>query len=264
MSAQYLSFKDHKGWTEDKGGVPPTRHVAGGHRGMNLHISEIVSDILEPMVGRVEGGQEVISTEDSLSVVEDVNTDMRGWTNTSWWEGKEYKNFVACGKCQPDDEYEWSEDKPELCSCEIREEMCIVEDKLEGEQNQEIWDSHLQSNSGDKGMEDKQPNIRCTHRYIRTMRRLEWEENMEWDEDPDRILDSTEVLEEDLQDYSVPMVVVGSDVVSLYPNLDVDKIVQRVGEEVERTDMKFSNIDYVEATRYLVLNWTPEQCRTRG
>ena len=67
----HLLYKDHKGWSSDKGGVPPTRHVAGGNRGMNLHVSEIVSDILEPMVDRVTGGCEVISTEDALSVFED-------------------------------------------------------------------------------------------------------------------------------------------------------------------------------------------------
>ena len=40
------------------GGVspPPTRHVAGGHVGVNLYLSEIVSDILEPLAGTIEGG----------------------------------------------------------------------------------------------------------------------------------------------------------------------------------------------------------------
>ena len=93
---------------------------------------------------------------------------------------------------------------------------------------------------------------------------MDWEKSVEWEEDEDRLLDSTEVLEEDLQDYSVPMVVIRSDVVNLYPNLDVEKIVERVAEEVERTDMSFSNVDYLEATRYLVLNWTQEECRRSG
>ena len=103
---------------------------------------------------------------------------------------------------------------------------------------------------------------RCTYTYMRTLRRLKWEREMDWDmEDEDRLLESTEVLEEDLQDFSVPMVIVGSAVVSLYPNLVVDKIIQRVEEEVIRTDMKFENVDYLEATRYLALNWSQEECR---
>ena len=250
----HLLYKDHKGWSEDKGGVAPTRHVAGGNRGMNLHISEIVSDILEPMVGRVEGGQEVISTEDSLSSFEDINENMKGWTSTSWWEGQSFENLVACGKCGPEDSYVWSEDKPDVCRCS--DEVQGVDSGTDVNQTQPVGRGEVQ------GVASR--TIRCTYSYVRTKRRLNWEKNMEWEEDEDRILDSTEVLAEDLQDYSIPMVVIGSDVVSLYPNLNVDKIVEIVAQEVERTDMKFSNIDYAEATRYLVLNWTQDECRRSG
>ena len=47
-----LLYKDHKGWEKTRGGIPPTRPVAGGHRGLNMHLSEIVSDILESIVGK--------------------------------------------------------------------------------------------------------------------------------------------------------------------------------------------------------------------
>ena len=83
----HLLYKDHKGWTRDKGGVPPTRYVAGGNKGMNLHISEVISDILEPMIGRVTGGGEVISTEDNLANLEDINILMEGWTVSSYGRG---------------------------------------------------------------------------------------------------------------------------------------------------------------------------------
>ena len=58
------------------------------------------------------------------------------------------------------------------------------------------------------------------------------------------------------------MVMIGADVISLYPNLDVDQVVLRIEEEVRRTDMVFSNVDYLEATRYLALNWSQEDCRS--
>ena len=57
------------------------------------------------------------------------------------------------------------------------------------------------------------------------------------------------------------MVIIGGDVVSLYPNLNVDVVVDRIRDEVLRTDMEFKNVDYLEATRYLVLNWTVEEAR---
>ena len=49
--------------------------------------------------------------------------------------------------------------------------------------------------------------------------------------------------------------------VSLYPNLNVDIVVDRIRDEVLRTDLEFKNVDYLEATRYLVLNWTVEKAR---
>ena len=74
-----LLFKDHKGWGPELGTVPPTRHVAGGHVGMNLYLSEIVSDIMEPLVGNIKDGKEVISTEDMLANVRVTNHGMEGW-----------------------------------------------------------------------------------------------------------------------------------------------------------------------------------------
>ena len=81
-----LLFKDHKGWKNGSPDVPPTRHVAGGHKGMNMHLSEVVSDLLEPLVGTLPGGEEVISTEDLLARIDDLNLEMKDWDSYSWWE----------------------------------------------------------------------------------------------------------------------------------------------------------------------------------
>ena len=51
--------KDHKGWRADSGTVPPTRPGVGGHLSVNLHLSEIVSDVLDPVVGTYMGGMEI-------------------------------------------------------------------------------------------------------------------------------------------------------------------------------------------------------------
>ena len=52
-----LLYKDHKGWTMNKGTCPPTRPVAGGHLGMNIHLSEVISDLVEPLVDKYVGGK---------------------------------------------------------------------------------------------------------------------------------------------------------------------------------------------------------------
>ena len=57
--------------------------------------------------------------------------------------------------------------------------------------------------------------VKVTVNFMGTRRRLRWEIQNDWDEeDIDRKIESTEALEEDLQDFSKPMVVIGSDVIS--------------------------------------------------
>ena len=50
------------------------------------------------------------------------------------------------------------------------------------------------------------------------------------------------------------MLMVGIDVISLYLNLDVDQVVDRIKDEVLRTPLEFSNVDYHDAAKYQVFN----------
>ena len=59
--------------------MPPTRPGVGGHLSVNLHLSEIVSDVLDP-VGDIrgwEGVREIISCEDLLAGAEILNEESR-------------------------------------------------------------------------------------------------------------------------------------------------------------------------------------------
>ena len=38
----HLLYKDQRGWSVDKGGELPSRHVAGGNRGIKIHIIEVI------------------------------------------------------------------------------------------------------------------------------------------------------------------------------------------------------------------------------
>ena len=68
-----LLFKDHKGWTEDSGKIVPSRPVVSGRNGLNTHLSEILSDILEPVALNMNSA-EVSSTEETLSKISKLNT----------------------------------------------------------------------------------------------------------------------------------------------------------------------------------------------
>ena len=116
--------------------------------------------------------------------------------------------------------------------------------------------------SMDKGEESEKPGTRrVSARYLKGLRQKKWEEHQGWKKDDlDRILESQEALPEQIQDYESPMVLIGSDVESLYPNLEVNKVVEGVKEAILGSKMEWEEIDYLEGVRYLALNWTQEQC----
>ena len=89
-----LLYKDHKGWSSNMSTCPPTRPVAGGHMGMNLHLSEVISDLVEPLVDMYVGGRESISTEDMIAKVVGLNEKNMGWSRWSWFEGLEYEGYM--------------------------------------------------------------------------------------------------------------------------------------------------------------------------
>ena len=68
-----LLVKDHKKWSEDNGTPVPSRPVVSGSKGINTHMSELVSEILEPIVKEMNAG-EVCSTEETLSKFDQINS----------------------------------------------------------------------------------------------------------------------------------------------------------------------------------------------
>ena len=64
---------------------------------------------------------------------------------------------------------------------------------------------------------------------MKSLRMKTWEETNGWEGNPeiDRILDSERALPEQIQDFETQMVLIGSDVISLYPNLVVNQVVER-------------------------------------
>ena len=106
-----------------------------------------------------------------------------------------------------------------------------------------------------------QPKLKTTAKFLELHRRNKWENLVGWDgEDKHRIFTSSEMNPEDIQDYTCPMALIGSDVVSLYPNLDVAAISQRMREAILMSNIQWENVDYLEATKYIALNWDRERC----
>ena len=102
---------------------------------------------------------------------------------------------------------------------------------------------------------------RVPYNFLKGLRLEKWKEAYQWDEnDLDRQFLSTDVLPEMLQDYEANMVLIGIDVVNLYPSLEVEKVVDEIREAVKMSSMKWEEFDYREGVRYLALNWDHETC----
>ena len=66
------------------------------------------------------------------------------------------------------------------------------------------------------------PGSRVTWRYMKEYRERKWKNIKEWDDqDMSRRLDSRDARPEQIQDYEKIVVLIGSDMVVLHPNLDV-------------------------------------------
>ena len=63
-----------------------------------------------------------------------------------------------------------------------------------------------------------------------------------------------------VQDRSTPMVIIGSDVESLYPSLDADQVAEIVYDAVMRATIAFEGVHYQEGCRYIVLNSSEQEC----
>ena len=93
-------------------------------------------------------------------------------------------------------------------------------------------------------------------------REAKWKKAHGWEDgDLDRLIISSEALPEHLQDYEANMVLIGSDVVNLFPSLEVEAVVNEMREAVMKSNMQWEEIDYREGVRYLALNWDLETCR---
>ena len=76
-----LLAKDNKKWDPTKGPIP-TRAVVGANQGQNVHLSDVVSDILEPLATCMIS-MEAISSEDWLSNIDEYNMKVKAKVTSS-------------------------------------------------------------------------------------------------------------------------------------------------------------------------------------
>ena len=86
---------------------------------------------------------------------------------------------------------------------------------------------------------------KVTVNFMKEKRLNDWLGKMEMEVDMFSMLESNQVLPEMLQNYETPQVIVGCDVESLYPSLDIDTCCTTIYEEIMGTAITWQDIDYL-------------------
>ena len=72
LADMYLLLKDHKQWSQASDKPVPSRPVVSGNHTYNVHLSELLSEVLEP-VAKEARGAEISPTEDALCKITEHN-----------------------------------------------------------------------------------------------------------------------------------------------------------------------------------------------
>ena len=231
----WLLFKCHKGWSSSKGGAPPTRPVIGGNQGMNSHLSELLSWLLEPLATEMMGkSSEVNSGEDLKSSLDRLNVANQDWVPAN-------KLVGSLG------------DQPEVDPMEVPG-LCDCEDCLEegGSLTKERSGADMRRGKGNKS-----ERLRAKREELRERRTVGYKrrhDSLKW-------VSSRDVPNSMVQDRSKPMVVIGSDCVSLFPNLRKVEAADEAADAVMEGNVDWQNINWQEACRYVALGRPEPWCR---
>ena len=229
---------------------------------MNLHLSEVISEMVEPLVDAYQGGNEIISTEDLKAGMELLNVKYENWKGWDCWDGVKSLDgeYSCCVRCMTDDEWGGDQGDDKLCECVNVKNVDNWEDYWETEEGQ---DTTFWTVSMEEWNKMKSSPVKVKPMMMKRIRKEEWKKRhcQEVLEDIEKIWKPSEVLPEDIQDFEKEMVIIGCDVESLYPSLDTKDCGRLVEEEIMRTDIEFENLDYLEGARLIALNKSAEYCR---
>ena len=68
-----ILVKDHKSWDKTSGDPVPSRPIVSGSTTINTHLSELLSEFIEPIALEAESA-EIESSEEALHLIDSINT----------------------------------------------------------------------------------------------------------------------------------------------------------------------------------------------
>jgi hypothetical protein len=255
----------------------------GGNGGMNAHLSELLSWLLEPLADAMMGkSSEVISDEDLKNKIDNLNLANKDWKPETEKEdpiGEQEEMTSQVGAA------------PGLCGCEecerdaagdeSSEAAVVVEEHGDGAHSvgevqdglHRVGEQRDDVHSGgvaDDGKEQQREYItnsvsrrgnRNRSLLLRERREQLRQKRTNRFKQCDRV-SSKNVSQKWIQDRSKAMVIIGSDAVSLYPSITKLESSDEVARAVMETDLRWEGVDWKEAVRFIVLGRDDAWCRS--
>ena len=268
-----LLIKDHKGWSPSDGTVPPSRPVVSGNEGLNMHLSELVSKILEP-IAEGSGRYEVNSTGHMLHKIDEMNKGANNEGEIETTAVEDISKILL--KTQTDITSHFRvHSRSKACSSDEKGSFPgsrLSPSAIEGPTTPtgEQQDKHLGPKLGPNVVEGPTTHVQKTEptsneNNVRgVLRRCD---DLREDGIPEKsqaksLINLTPNYQ--LQDTDEEMVIVGSDVCSLYPSLDIVLSAAIARKAVQESQIKIKDVNYQAALVYLLLQGGEDYLRRSG
>ena len=265
--AMQLLIKDHKNWHQSSGTPPPSRPVVSGNSGLNRHLSEMISLVIEPVASEADGF-EVDSTGEMLAKIDELNDKLsNGLPNpnpellgfvkepscvkemdSQGIQDKEVLGFVKAPSCVetnicPNVDSN-SPTRPKMMKNDIRAYGKIgLKTKVKPEA--EILMDQVEATRIDKPKVGVLPNLADRIKAGKLIDRICKNKAI-----PVKGNDRTKFSQKPRQKPG-KLAIVGADVVSLFPSLRNIETARLTRHAILDSKVDFCNVDYHKALRYI-------------
>ena len=253
-----LLIKDHKKWSPGSEGPPPSRPVISGNNGLNCHLSELISSIIEP-VAYEENGKEIDSTDDMIAKIEQINEKIK--SIKGFHDMSDPPNPVGGsldergGKAPPHLPTDMSNTpNPKKA---VRKEENLNKNDIRAYMNLSSSEKSLSSTNIEEALVDRIETLRQKRNKENNLPEVTDRLKASWL--VDKLIgeaaiklpgDETEVQKGKKQMES-GLAVVGADVCSLFPSLKNIEVARMTRIALLDSKVEFADIDYLKALRYL-------------
>ena len=248
-----LLIKDHKGWTHESGTPPPSRPVVSGNCGLNSHLSELISLVMEQVTSEANGN-EIDSTTEMLYRIERLNEKLEKKANGSYNVEEEQMAEDVCEVVEsPPLKIEAVKNSKSLSKTDIRS-YGVLGKQTKNQSEAEFREQMLvkvESLRRSRAKDTVLPNLKDRMEASFILDKIENGEAVSLPvSNSVKERKSLKTNRRNIQK-SEKLSIIGSDVVSLFPSLQDIETSRLAKHAILNSTVKFENFDFMMGLRYL-------------